>query len=60
MSTSIHDQELDTHFEKVEQDLYSLEHSYTINPKQEPVFYDLKNPNTFLLTWSLLDKRHRS
>lgn len=62
MSTSIHDQELDQHFAQVESELYSLQHSYTINPEptSDTVYYDFKNPNTFLLTWSLHDIPRRS
>jgi len=62
MSTSIHDQELDQHFAQVEDQLYSLQHSFTINPESnsDPVYYDFKNPNTFLLTWSLHDIPRRS
>jgi|LakMenE22Apr09ns_1017241.scaffolds.fasta_scaffold01414_2 hypothetical protein len=62
MSTSIHDQEQDenecvprSHFFQVEQELYTLE-----DPKADPVYYDFKNPNTFLLTWSLHDIPRRS
>jgi hypothetical protein len=62
MSTSIHDQELDQHFAQVEKELYSLQHSYTINPESnlDTVYYDFENPNTFLLTWTWHGKPHRS
>jgi hypothetical protein len=56
MSTSIHDQELDTHFGRVESDLYSLKEE----PKTDTVYFDFKNPNTSLLTSTLLYKPHRS
>jgi hypothetical protein len=56
MSTSIHDQELDTHFGRVESDLYSLKEE----PKSDTVYFDFKNPNTSLLTSTLLYKPHRS
>jgi hypothetical protein len=56
MSTSIHDQELDEHFGRVESDLYSLNEE----PKSDTVYFDFKNPNTFLLTWTWHGKPHRS
>ncbi len=56
MSTSIHDQELDTHFGRVESELYSLKEE----PKSDTVYFDFKNPNTFLLTWTLHDIFRRS
>ena len=56
MSTSIHDQELDTHFGRVESELYSLKEEAT----EDTVYFDFKNPNTTLLTSTLLYKPHRS
>ncbi len=56
MSTSIHDQELDTHFGRVESELYSLKEE----PSEDTVYFDFKNPNTSLLTSTLLYKPHRS
>jgi hypothetical protein len=56
MSTSIHDQELDAHFGRVESDLYSLKEE----PTSDTVYFDFSEPNTTLLTWKLHDKLHRS
>jgi hypothetical protein len=56
MSTSIHQQELDTHFGRVESELYSLKEE----PKSDIVYFDFKNPNTVLLTSTLLYKPHQS
>jgi hypothetical protein len=56
MSTSIHDQELDEHFGRVESELYSLK----AEPTEDTVYFDFKNPNTFLLTWTWHGKPHRS
>jgi hypothetical protein len=56
MSTSIHDQELDAHFGRVESDLYSLKEE----PKSDTVYFDFNKPNTTLLTWTLHGKPHRS
>jgi hypothetical protein len=56
MSTSIHDQELDAHFGRVESDLYSLKEE----PTSDTVYFDFSKPNTTLLTSTLLYKPHRS
>lgn len=65
MSTSIQDQELDQHFARVEAELNTQEVTECVPrshffQKADPVYYDFKNPNTFLLTWSLHDIPRRS
>jgi len=56
MSTSIHDQELDQHFDKVETEMTQQEVS-----EEQPVFFrfneEKDNP---LLTWTWHGKPHRS
>lgn len=56
MSTSIHQQEMDMHFDRVESQLYSLKDEV----KSDTVYFDFKNPNTVLLTWTGLYTPHRS
>jgi hypothetical protein len=54
MSTSIHDQELDQHFEKVESEMTKQEVTET------PVVYFRFDENSSLITSTLLCKPHRS
>ena len=54
MSTSIHDQELDQHFDRVETELNTQEVTET------PVVYFRFDENSSLLTSTLLYKPHRS
>jgi hypothetical protein len=54
MSTSIHDQELDQHFERVETELNTQEITET------PVVYFRFDENSSLITSTLLCKPHRS
>lgn len=54
MSTSIHDQELDQHFDRVESEMTQQEVTET------PVVYFRFDENSPLLTSTLLCKPHRS
>ena len=54
MSTSIHDQELDQHFEKVESEMTQQEVTET------PVVYFRFGEESSLLTWTWHGKPHRS
>ena len=54
MSTSIHDQELDAHFERVEPEMTQQEVT------ESPVVYFRFGENNSLLTWTLHGKLHRS
>jgi hypothetical protein len=50
MSTSIHDQELDQHFDKIESEMTQQEVS-----EEQPIFFRFTEPSN-LLTWSGLYK----
>ena len=54
MSTSIHQQELDTHFDKIESEMAQQEVTET------PVVYFRFGEESSLLTWTLHGKLHRS
>ncbi len=54
MSTSIHQQELDTHFDKIESEMTQQEVTET------PVVYFRFDENSSLLTSTLHGKLHRS
>ena len=54
MSTSIHDQELDQHFEQLESEMTQQEVTET------PVVHFRFEKNSPLLTWTLHGKPHRS
>jgi hypothetical protein len=50
MSTSIHDQELDQHFDKIETEMTQQEVT-----EEQPIFFRFTDPSN-LLTWSGLYK----
>jgi hypothetical protein len=54
MSTTIHDQELDQHFDKVESEMTQQEVS-----EEQPIFFRFTDPSN-LLTWSGLYKPRQS